>query len=118
MKSTSKSAAAGALAAMAIALAGCGGGNKGSQTQNSVNALQAAAGQSAGPAREVLLNEADRLGEQNIQVPPGDPNSPVQQAMNKAGNIQAAQESGMPPLQARPHGAEKGNPPPKTLPQR
>ena len=112
----SMKASAFALAIAALPLVSCGGGNKGSETQNSVDALKNAADQSAGPARETLLNEADRLQGQNIQVPPGDPNSPVQQAMNKAGNVQAAQEQGTPPAQAQPWGAAKGNPPPTSGP--
>ena len=99
MKTVLKMAALGLSVA---ALAACGG-NKGSQTKNNVDALQNAADQSPPAAAEVLRNEADALRDQNIQVPPGDPNSPVQQAMNKAGNVQAGQENPDAPRQAIPN---------------
>jgi hypothetical protein len=84
-------ATAGVLAGAAM-LAGCGGAGKGnSQTQNNVNALQSAANQSSPAAREVLQNEAANLSGQNVTLPPNDPRSPTQQAMNKAGQVEANQ---------------------------
>jgi hypothetical protein len=99
--------------AAGLALGGCGGGNK-SQTENNINALESAAEQSTPQARDILLNEADRLEGQNVHLPPNAPGSPTQEAMNKAGNVQAQQAA--PPQQAQPHRAGEPTPPPKVTP--
>lgn len=102
-------------AAAALALAACGGSG-GSQTENSVDALRDAAEQSTPAARQVLENAAERLEGQNVQVPPGAPGSPVQDAMNQAGAAQAqSEQQAPPPMQAQPHRAGDPVPPPKTM---
>ena len=81
-----------------VALAGCGGGgNRNSQAGNNIDAMKAAADQSSPAAREVLRNEARNLSGQETSLPPSDPNSPAQQALNKAGNVEAAQQTGTAP---------------------
>lgn len=95
------------LAALAgTALAGCGGG--GSKAENSADALRNAADQSSPAAREVLMNEAQRIEEQNLQGPV------VQDAMSKAGNAQSGNAAA--PVQAQPHKAGDPVPPPKVTP--
>lgn len=95
------------------ALGACGGAGDGA-AENGAEALRSAAEQSSPAARDILINEAERIEDQNVQAPPGAPGSPVQDAMQRAGNAQAADAP--PPLQAQPHKAGDPVPPPKTHP--
>ena len=110
MTGTGKFKPAATLLAIA-ALAACGG-NKSGAAENSADTLRSAAEQSTPEAREVLMNEAARIEEQNMQAPAG---AQVQQALQNAGNAQAG--TAPPPLQAQPRRPGDPAPPPKTLPQ-
>ena len=101
-----------AAAVLTIAALGACGGNKGTAAENGANALRSAAEQSTPEARDVLMNEAARMEEQNLQGPAG---PQVQEALQNAGNAQAP--GAPPPLQAQPRRAGDPAPPPKTLPQ-
>ena len=116
-------AAAPALATL-FALAACGSSTP---AENSAAALENAASQSDPAAAAVLENAADAVREQNSQLPPGAPGSPVQDALQDAGNAQAAtvpqpqaQRQGQPapPVGAKPHQPGDPVPPPKVEPQR
>ena len=109
-----KSPARKAAAMLAVAALGACGGNKDSAAANDAEALRSAAEQSTPQAREVLMNEADRIEQQNVQATPGAAGSPVQEAMQKAGNVQA--QTAPPPLQAQPRRPGDPAPPPKALP--
>lgn len=98
-----------------IMLAACG---EASETQNSVGRLENAAEQSTPAARQVLLNEAERLERENVQLPTGDPASPVQAAINKAANAQTAADQGVASGSALPRRPGDPVPPPKAAPQR
>ncbi len=115
-----KATAATALAAISLALGACGGGEKAANTsqgpQNSAETLRNAAEQSTPEARQVLLNEAERLEGANVTTPPGAPGSPVQQAMENAAGEQATPPA--PPRQAVPHKPGDPVPPPTTTPPR
>lgn len=103
--------------ALPAALAACGGGSE--RAEQNADLLENAADQSTPAAAAVLENAADRIEEQDVALPPGHPDSSVQQAMDRAGAAQAEANRGgtaptpvPPPVQAVPHGADKGNPPP------
>ena len=103
-----------AAALLAVAALGACGGAKDSTAENSAEALRDAADQSTPEARDILMNEAERIEDRNVQLPPGAPGSPVQDAMQRAGNAQVTDAP--PPLQARPHRPGDPGPPPKTHP--
>lgn len=73
-----------------VALAACGGGGTG-QAQNNADQMRRSAAQSTPEAAAVLENEADMVEGGDTQLPPNAPNSPAQNAMSKAGNVQAGQ---------------------------
>jgi len=106
------------LSASLLALGACGGGqNKGAQNeaQNSADLLRNAADQSTPQAREVLLNEAQKIEAGNVTAPPGAPGSPVQDAMKNAG---AAASAPLPdPKGALPRQPGEQGPPKQTTPQ-
>lgn len=112
----------GAIVAAALALGACGSGEApgGSEftANNSAQVLRDAAEQSTPAAREVLLNQAEAIEGGNVQLPPGAAGSPVQDAMSKAGNAQAAPLEPPPPRQAVPNRDGLSGPPPTTVPQR
>lgn len=99
--------AAVALAA-AFALAACD--QRDTTTENSVEALEEAAEQSTPRAAEVLENAAERIEDQNVQLPPGAPGSPVQEAMERAGDAQTVEPPPM--INAKPHREGDPVPPP------
>lgn len=107
-----------ASGALALALAACGS-NSGPAEQ-AADQLDNAAAQSTPAAADVLENAAETIRDQGDEGAIGDPNASVQQAMNQAGAAQAGNTTTATPTpparQAAPHGAEKGNPPPKTEP--
>jgi len=109
-----------ALAAATLTLGACGGGGNAGNTaqapQNSAEALRSAAEQSTPEARQVLLNEAERLEGENVTAPPGAPGSPVQEAMENAADKAAAPPP--PPRQAVPRQPGDPAPPPTTTPSR
>jgi len=106
------------LSAAMLALGACGAGeNKGAQNaaQNSADVLRNAAEQSTPEAREVLLNEAQKIEGQNVTAAPGAPGSPVQDAMQNAG---AAASAPLPdPKGALPRQPGEQGPPRTTTPQ-
>ena len=111
-----------AIAAL-FALAACG---QSTPAENSAEALENAASQSDPAAAAVLENAADEVREQNTQTPPGAPGSAAQNAMQEAGNAQAAtvaqseaqpQGQPAPPVGAKPHQPGDPVPPPKIRPQ-
>lgn len=75
-----------ALAAL-FGLAACG---EQSQAENTAEALESAADQSTPEAAAVLDNRADQIRDQNVTAPIEAPGSPGQQALQDAGNAQAA----------------------------
>lgn len=93
--------------AASLALAACGDGGQ-SRSENTAEALDAAAEQSDPAAAQVLQNAADaaREGEANAQ-----------QALQQAGNAQAATvqrpQQAPPSVQALPNRAGQQTPPPK-----
>jgi hypothetical protein len=107
-----------ALAPLAL-LAACSGGAS-DQAEAQADKLDNAAEQSTPEAAAVLENQADAIRANGATGAVGDPGSTVQNAMAKAGRAQADTTPAPPPQpkpqsqQAVPHGAEKGNPPPKT----
>ena len=112
-------AAAPALATL-FALTACGSSTP---AENSAAALENAASQSDPAAAAVLENAADAVREQNVQVPAEAPGSPVQDALQDAGNAQAAtvpqaepQGQAAPPVGAKPHQPGEPVPPPKIRP--
>ena len=105
-----------ALAA-ALGLAACG---QQSQAENSAEALENAAEQSTPEAAALLENRADEIRDQNVTAPIDAPGSPVQQALQDAGNAQAAADAPQkaPPSQgAKPHAKGDPVPPPKVSPE-
>ena len=104
-----------------LSLAACSGGAS-DQADAQADQLENAAQQSTPEAAEVLEQQADAIRDNGTAGAPGQPGSAVQQAMEKAGQAQATNAAGAAPApsatpeskQALPHGAEKGNPPPKT----
>lgn len=90
-----------------LGLAACGGGGQ-SQAENTAEALDQAAEQSDPAAAEVLENAADAVREGN---------GSAQQALQNAGNAQAAavpQPRQTPPsMQAQPNRTGQQTPPPK-----
>jgi hypothetical protein len=107
-----------ALAPLLILAACSGGPNDASEAQ--ADKLDNAAEQSTPEAAEVLEQQADAIRANGADGQMGQPGSTVQNAMAKAGEAQAANAATPAPSttpqskQALPHGAEKGNPPPKT----
>ncbi len=95
-----------AIAAL-MGLAACGGGGD-SQAGNSAAALEQAAEQSDPAAAAVLENAADAVEQGNMSA---------QQALQQAGNAQAAtipQPQATPPsMQAQPNRTGQQTPPPK-----
>lgn len=91
----------------ALGLAACGGGGQ-SETKDSAEALEEAAEQSDPAAAAVLENAADAVREGN---------GSAQQALQDAGNAQAATISGAqqapPSMQAQPNRTGQQTPPPK-----
>ena len=115
-------AAASTLAAL-LALTACGSSTP---AENSAEALENAAAQSDPTAAAVLENAADAVRDQEEQPPAGAPGSPAQEAMQNAGNSQAAtvaqptaqpQAPSTPPAGAKPHQPGDPVPPPKIRPQ-
>jgi hypothetical protein len=107
--------------AAALSLAACSGGAS-DQADAQADNLENAAKQSTPEAAEVLEQQADAIRDNGTAGAAGQPGSSVQQAVEKAGEAQATNAAGAAPApaatpqskQALPHGAEKGNPPPKT----
>jgi hypothetical protein len=107
-----------ALSALAL-LTACSGGAS-DQAEAQADKLDNAAEQSTPEAAAVLENQADAIRANGATGAVGEPGSTAQQAMEQAGQAQAdataapAASATPPSRQAVPHGAEKGNPPPKT----
>ena len=106
--------------AILLILTACSGGAS-DQAEAQADKLDNAAEQSTPEAAEVLESQADAIRANGAQGAPGQPGSSVQDAVAKAGEAQATNAVATPPVtlappsrQAVPHGAEKGNPPPKT----
>lgn len=103
-----------------LTLSACGGASD--QADAQADKLDNAAEQSTPEAAAVLENQADMIRENGAAGAAGQPGSSVQQAVEKAGEAQTTNAIGAAPApsatpqskQALPHGAEKGNPPPKT----
>jgi len=101
-----------------LILAACSGSSDPAEAQ--ADKLENAAEQSTPEAAEVLQNQADAIRQNGAEGAMGQPGSTVQDAMAKAGEAQATNAATPAPSatpqskQALPHGAEKGNPPPKT----
>ena len=96
-----------------LGLAACG---QQSQAENNAEALENAAEQSTPEAAAVLENRADQIRDQNVTAPVDAAGSPAQQALQEAGNAQAAAQAGQaaPPSQgAKPHAPGDPVPPPK-----
>lgn len=72
---------------LAAALAGCNGGSE--RAERNAELLEGAAEQSTPAAEEVLEDAADEVREQEVALPPADPDSSVQEAMREAGAAQA-----------------------------
>jgi hypothetical protein len=110
-----------APAAALLILAACSGGTS-DQAEAQADKLDNAAEQSTPEAAEILENQADAIRANGAEGAIGEPGSTVQEAMAKAGEAQATNDATPAPAplpapksqQAVPHGAEKGNPPPKT----
>jgi hypothetical protein len=104
-----------------LALAACGSSDPAS---NTAERLQEAAEQSDPAAAEVLENAAAQIDDQNAAAPAGAPGSAAQEALEAAGNAQAAtvQTGGGntatpgPPPGAKPHAPGDPVPPPKVTP--
>jgi hypothetical protein len=104
-----------------LILAACSGGAS-DQADAQADKLDNAAAQSTPEAAEVLEAQADAIRANGSEGALGQPGSTVQDAMAKAGEAQATNDAAPAPAplpapksqQAVPHGAEKGNPPPKT----
>jgi uncharacterized protein HemX len=92
--------------AASLALAACGGGQ--SQSENTAEALDAAAEQSDPAAAEVLENAADAAREGGANA---------QEALQQAGNAQATTvqqpQQAPPSVQAQPNRIGQQTPPPK-----
>lgn len=113
-------AAAFLVGTVLLAACGDGGGGETNNFTDSAETLRNAASQSTPEAREVLLNAANQVESGNVQTPVGAPGSPVQEAMEKAGQAQAQQPQGQqapPPVQAIPRKPGDPAPPNKTMPQ-
>lgn len=108
-----------ALAPLLIFAAACSGGSS-DVSEAQADKLDNAAEQSTPEAAEVLEQQADAIRANGAEGAMGQPGSTVQDAMAKAGEAQATNAADPAPAptpqskQALPHGAEKGNPPPKT----
>lgn len=91
------------------ALAACGQ----SAEPTAAERLDNAAEQSTPAAANVLENAADSLRGQDPTLPPSDPNSPVQNAMQRAGQAQIGEQGNQttPSQQAKPHRAGDPVPP-------
>ena len=102
-----------ALAA-GLGLVACGGQQ--TPADNTADALENAAEQSTPEAAAVLENQADQIRDSNVTQPIQEPGSAGQQALQDAGNAQAANaQQPAPPAQgAKPHAAGDPVPPPKT----
>jgi hypothetical protein len=110
-------------AAALLILAACSGGTS-DQAEAQADTLDNAAEQSTPEAAEILENQADAIRANGAEGAIGQPGSTVQDAMAKAGEAQATNIQAdavqmpipgpKPSQQAVPHGAEKGNPRPKT----
>ena len=77
------------LALVMLALSACGGGGNQMSADAAAEQLENAAAQSDPAARGAMLNAADAIRNGGADVNMSDPNSPVQQAMNAAGDAQA-----------------------------
>jgi hypothetical protein len=108
-----------ALIPLLILAAACSGGTS-DASEAQADKLDNAAEQSTPEAAEVLERQADAIRADGAEGQMGQPGSSVQDAMAKAGEAQATNAAAPAPAptpqskQAVPHGAEKGNPPPKT----
>ena len=102
-----------ALAA-GLGLVACGGQQ--TPAENTADALENAAEQSTPEAAAVLENQADQIRDSNVTQPIQEPGSAGQQALQDAGNAQAAtaQQPAPPAQGAKPHAAGDPVPPPKT----
>lgn len=113
-----KISAALSVAALLV-LSACGGGG---QADATADKLEEAAEQSDPAAAQVLENAADEVRDQGAAAPAGQPGSAAQQAMEEAGNAQAATVPGPQPappsLQAQPNRTGQQTPPPKTKAER
>jgi|GEM_PF-2987852 hypothetical protein len=101
-------------AAALLLLCACGGGG---QAEATAEKLEEAAEQSDPAAAQVLENAAEEIREGNSTAPSGAPGSEAQQAMEAAGNAQAATlprpQPAPPSLQAQPNRGGQQTPPPK-----
>jgi len=110
-----------ALLPLLLLAAACSGGSS-STSDAQADKLDDAAEQSTPEAADVLEQQADAIRANGADGAMGQPGSTVQDAMAKAGEAQATNATGAVQVpsptpqskQAVPHGAEKGNPPPKT----
>lgn len=69
------------------ALAACSGGSE--RAERNAELLEGAAEQSTDAAADVLENAAGEVRDQEVALPPADPQSSVQDAMRAAGDAQA-----------------------------
>ena len=105
-----------ALILASVAVLGLSACGQQSQAENTAAALENAAAQSTPEAAAVLENQAEAIREQNISAPISEPGSPGQQAMQEAGNAQAAPggaPAAAPSQGAKPHAKGDPVPPPK-----
>ncbi|TFI56821.1 hypothetical protein E2493_18225 [Sphingomonas parva] len=97
----------------ALGLSACG---EKTPAENTAAALENAAEQSTPEAAAVLENQADQIRDQNVTAPISEPGSPGQQALQEAGNAQAAAQAApaaAPSQGAKPHAPGDPVPPPK-----
>ena len=108
-----------ALLPLLLLAAACSGGAS-DTNEAQADKLDNAAEQSTPEAAEVLEQQAGDIRANGAEGQMGQPGSTVQDAMAKAGEAQTTNAATPAPAptpqskQALPHGAEKGNPPPKT----